>query len=56
MDKIADWIPAAILLVVWLTLSEDFRQEENKKASLYAECLTTDYDKFQCYAMIYGDK
>lgn len=22
----------------------------------YSECLATDYDKFQCYSMIYGDK
>ena len=26
------------------------------KSELYAECIITDYDKFECYSMIYGDK
>ena len=26
------------------------------KSELYAECIKTDYDKFECYSMIYGDK
>lgn len=26
------------------------------KSSLYEECISTNYDKFQCYSMIYGDK
>ena len=56
MDKLADWIPAAILLIAWLALVGNIRQEESEKEALYDECLTTDYDKFQCYAMIYGDK
>ena len=30
--------------------------DSKEKKLLYAECITTDYDKFQCYAMIYGDK
>ena len=25
------------------------------KRDFYTECITTDFDKFQCYAMIYGD-
>jgi len=31
-------------------------ESSNTKEALYTECLTTDYDKFQCYSMIYGDK
>ena len=27
-----------------------------RKRDLYTECITTDYDKFECYSMIYGDK
>ena len=55
MDKLADWIPAALLLIGLAMIASD-KTEYLTKEDLYAECLTTDYDKFQCYAMIYGDK
>jgi hypothetical protein len=54
--------PIIILLVIALTLAaylwfSSFESEfKTKRSELYNECITTDYDKFQCYAMIYGDR
>lgn len=49
----------SILLCGGTLIKRDIENEERETATkqkLYTECLTTDYDKFQCYSMIYGDK
>jgi hypothetical protein len=59
MDKLFDKIALIGFIVIIFALIfvlvfgiSDFRDSR----LLYNECITTDYDKFQCYAMIYGDK
>jgi hypothetical protein len=59
MSKLFDGLVFFGVIVVILVLAFvlvygicDFRDSR----LLYNECLTTNYDKFQCYAMIYGDK
>ena len=56
MDKLPDWIPAALLLIGLAMIASSETDCLAAKEDLYDECITTDYDKFQCYAMIYGDK
>jgi hypothetical protein len=49
----------SIILILALILGVvvvDAYHEKIVKKKLNSECVTTDYDKFQCYAMIYGDK
>jgi hypothetical protein len=54
--------PIVIALLIALTLaaclwaSSIVSKHKTKKSELYNECITTEYDKFQCYSMIYGDK
>ena len=50
---IAAFIAAFALLLI--EYSKQLDKEEMQKAT-YNECIETDYDKFQCYSMIYGDK
>ena len=45
-----------ILMCTVLSLPYFVYESAKRKHAIYSECLTTDYDKFQCYAMIYGDK
>ena len=60
MNKIMDGITVVALfaastwlcVVIYIIVLDD----KPKKSEIYAECLETDYDKFQCYSMIYGDK
>ena len=60
MDRLID---NALLLLVAILLgfivygfAIVLPEDRKIRGSLYTECLTTDYDKFQCYSMIYGDK
>ena len=59
MDKFIEVIVSLCLVIAICVLFAvvaygvyDFKE----KRLFYNECITTDYDKFQCYAMIYGDK
>jgi hypothetical protein len=45
-----------ILMCGLLSMPYFMYKSAERKDGLYEECITTDYDKFQCYAMIYGDK
>ena len=56
INFLVEWVclPLLVVLVIALVVSEHGKSEN--KELLYNECLTTDYDKFQCYSMIYGDK
>lgn len=53
------FIPVALLFLVvavtYMILIVEPRSQERKN-TLYSECLETDYNKFECYSMIYGDK
>lgn len=54
-----NFISVMIAVVVFLIICSFIVEISNTgktRDALYAECLTTDYDKFQCYSMIYGDK
>ena len=55
-DFFFDWVlkPLIIALIAVLFVLEWASSED--KQDLYKECITTDYDKFQCYSMIYGDE
>lgn len=44
-----------IFLLIALILVDSYYEAETKNA-LYSECLETEYNKFECYSMIYGDK
>ncbi len=44
-----------VMCLLVYTVKGDAIKADNQ-LNLYTECLTTDYDKFQCYSMIYGDK
>ena len=46
----------AIILALFLWTTSVVFGHKAKIAKLYDECITTDYDKFQCYAMIYGGR
>ena len=50
---IAALIAAFALLLI--EYSKQLEKEELQKTT-YNECIGTNYDKFQCYSMIYGDK
>jgi hypothetical protein len=59
MNKVFDGLVLFCFILVILAFIfvlvygiSDFRDSR----LLYNECITTDYDKFQCYAMIYGNK
>ena len=60
MNKIMDWILGLSLIAtfafVCFVLVGIIVADRPKKSELYVECLETDYDKFECYSMIYGDK
>jgi hypothetical protein len=45
-----------LLLILIISMSGFLYVEHKNKGVLYQECITTKYDKFQCYSMIYGDK
>ena len=59
MNAILDFTSIVLVLLI-ITISTyfliEFSNEGKKKDALYAECIATKYDKFQCYSMIYGDK
>ena len=44
-----------IFLLIGLILIYTYNEEQTKSA-LYSECIETEYNKFECYSMIYGDK
>ena len=44
-----------IFLLIGLILVYTYNEEQTKSV-LYSECLETEYNKFECYSMIYGDK
>ena len=48
-------IACAVLCLVSLGIYS-ILEKEKIKSGFYAECIITDYDKFECYSMIYGDK
>ncbi len=60
MNRLSDFIIEHILLpVIFLLIGFLFvgiYYEAETKSALYSECLETEYNKFQCYSMIYGDK
>lgn len=59
IDKIAVVTICSFLFLVGYAMVNSLNNTEKKeafKSALYKECIATDYDKFQCYAMIYGDK
>ena len=59
VEKIMDWLCVALVLfgaVLIVLLCAASVSDSNSKSEFYSECITTDYDKFQCYSMIYGDK
>ena len=55
-DIIFDWFIAPLLLLLVVLFIVGLNNDTRTKKDLYTECLKTDYDKFQCYSMIYGDK
>jgi hypothetical protein len=57
IDKIFDKIAfiGVIIIIFALIFVLAYGLYDFKESRLlYNECITTDYDKFQCYAMIYG--
>tara|TARA_R110000851_G_scaffold318917_1_gene483092 strand:- start:244 stop:429 length:186 start_codon:yes stop_codon:yes gene_type:complete len=52
-DKLAMFFLVTIFFAV-ASMPYFIYKGAERKAELYNECVTTDYDKFQCYAMIYG--
>jgi hypothetical protein len=60
MNKIIDVIATFSLFVsialLCLVIAVIVLDDRPARSELYAECLETDYDKYECYAMIYGDK
>ena len=44
-----------LVCIVGIEYDKGLDKEALKKET-YSECLVADYDKFQCYSMIYGDK
>ena len=61
-DLIGDIVFFLCVLVVigacYIVIAEYSKSLEKQKTqqATYSECLTANYDKFQCYSMIYGDK
>ena len=53
-EKIVIVIVCLVLALIANELTNDNVDDKTLKLNLYNECLTTDYDKFQCYSMIYG--
>jgi len=55
-DIICDYILIfAVLSALCFVFVGAYYKSETKSA-LYSECLETEYNKFECYSMIYGDK
>ena len=54
-EVIAIVVLISLCSLIVVTYSKQLEKEELQKAT-YKECAKTDYDKFQCYSMIYGDK
>ena len=55
-DFIFDYVLfALIFLLIGLIIIYGYNEEQTKSA-LYSECIETEYNKFECYSMIYGDK
>jgi hypothetical protein len=55
-EFIFDYLFFPLLFILIVSMSGFLYVEHQKKGALYQECITTNYDKFQCYSMIYGDK
>lgn len=53
---ICDYILFPTIFVIIVVIGFYINDKSHIKEELYNECLTSKYDKFQCYAMIYGDK
>ena len=55
MEVIALFCIVIAICFIFITAVGEINNFKEKRL-FYNECITTDYDKFQCYAMIYGDK
>tara|TARA_R110000803_G_scaffold105474_1_gene173653 strand:+ start:221 stop:406 length:186 start_codon:yes stop_codon:yes gene_type:complete len=55
-NKYFELAVVAIIIAIFLWTTSVVFGQKAKIAKLYAECITTDYDKFQCYSMIYGGR
>ena len=57
-NMVFTFIVIMLVIVCYIGAVEYSKQldKEEIQALTYTECLATDYDKFQCYSMIYGDK
>jgi type III secretory pathway component EscR len=63
MTRYFEFLITSIAIIVFIFVCslvvveyvKQLNKEELQKVT-YEECIKTDYDKFQCYSMIYGDK
>ena len=59
IDNIVFFLIVLVIVgVVYIVITEYIKglEKQNLQKVTYNECIKTDYDKFQCYSMIYGDK